>query len=501
MILPRSISLILILVISVPTFQALVFPRRVASIHQRYRQRADGLTSASGTRDDVTDAAIVFEKCLDTLEDAALHARRQFIDERDAGNQEVSNSVDVLAAWNAQDDERPRLLVLGSGWGAHALVKIIDTRKFRVLLVSPRPFFVFTPLLASTTVGTCEYRSITEPIRTSNPTVSFSQGACTAIDPMIQRATVVSALSSSPTPFNVTYDTLVFACGVQVSGFGVPGVDQHTHFLKEIGDAQSVRRALVDALERSLLPDTTAEERARMLTFAVVGAGATGVEFAGELTDFLRDTVRRFYPQLEPIARVLLIHSGPSILPQFDTLLRDAALRSLTDRGVEVVLESRCVRVASDHIELLRRGETSVVPCDVKVWAAGTGPRPLTEQVSVMVWHTRILSLNTHLRSKLSNAPAHRAAHRAARRRAGGRGRVRGRAAREGRRRRVPPRRRRAAGHAARARRRGGRRVDQRTRLGFLRRRRPARRRGLSAADGAGVAARQGIVRPLRLEY
>ena len=77
---------------------------------------------------------------------------------------------------------KPRIVVLGSGWGAHAFVKVIDTSKFDVVAVSPRPYFIFTPMLASSAVGTVEYRSITEPMRSSNPLVEYFEAAALKID-------------------------------------------------------------------------------------------------------------------------------------------------------------------------------------------------------------------------------------------------------------------------------------------------------------------------------
>lgn len=77
---------------------------------------------------------------------------------------------------------KPRIVVLGSGWGAHAIVKVIDTDKGDVVAISPRPYFILTPMLASSAVGTVEYRSITEPMRSSNPLVECYEATATQID-------------------------------------------------------------------------------------------------------------------------------------------------------------------------------------------------------------------------------------------------------------------------------------------------------------------------------
>jgi len=134
----------------------------------------------------VDTAGLVLEKVLDTCEDVALHARRNLF--RPA----VTNGGRAgLASWSEEwscpADSRPRVLVLGSGWAAHAFIKVIDTERFRVLVVSPRAFFVFTPMLAASAVGSVEYRSITEPVRASNPLVSFLEGNALRVDPFSAR--------------------------------------------------------------------------------------------------------------------------------------------------------------------------------------------------------------------------------------------------------------------------------------------------------------------------
>ncbi len=78
---------------------------------------------------------------------------------------------------------KPVVLVLGSGWGAHSLIKVIDTDTYDVVVVSPRNHFLFTPMLPSTAVGTVEFRSLLEPIRTSNPCVTYLEAECDSLDP------------------------------------------------------------------------------------------------------------------------------------------------------------------------------------------------------------------------------------------------------------------------------------------------------------------------------
>ena len=109
------------------------------------------------------DISRAVEELSNTAEDAVLHLTR-------------------LPAWlNPETAERSgrRVVVLGTGWAAHAIAKVVDAQKLDVCVVSPRNYFVFTPMLAAASVGTVEYRSILEHIRSANPTIGYYQGHCT----------------------------------------------------------------------------------------------------------------------------------------------------------------------------------------------------------------------------------------------------------------------------------------------------------------------------------
>lgn len=351
----------------------------------------------------------VVTRGLDTVEDALLLARRVAATNVDP--------IDCLAAWEDETDARPRLLVrspvsirkplgfclfsvltqtsspdpdsssqiIGSGWGAHALTKIVDADLYRCLVVSPRTYFIFTPMLAASSVGTVEYRSITEPMRAANPRAAFLQGVVQDIDPMAREAAVCIGAPDQPEGTEcqqLQYDICVYAAGVQASASAVPGVREHCRFLKELGDAQELRRAVADALERASEPGLSDTERRQKLTLVVVGGGPTGVEYCGELSDFLLDAVTRLYPALLPYAQVLLLHGGREVLPQFDPALRQQALAKLRDRGVRVMLNTRVECVTSPfRLEVREKsGETtSPLECGLIMWAAGTGPTRLTE--------------------------------------------------------------------------------------------------------------------------
>lgn len=131
--------------------------RHILSKQQRLSMTVDDKVESSLYR----DIALLSTKALDTVEDAVLHFRRAFL---------PSYQESITKEWMKNTSfpgrrHKPRVIVVGSGWAAHAFLKICETDGYEVVCVSPRPYFVFTPMLASTAVGTVEYRSIVEPIR------------------------------------------------------------------------------------------------------------------------------------------------------------------------------------------------------------------------------------------------------------------------------------------------------------------------------------------------
>lgn len=291
---------------------------------------------------------------------------------------------------------RKRIVVLGSGWGAASFLKGIDTDIFDVTVISPRNHFVFTPMLAGASVGTVEYRSITEPIREINRKAKFLEATATDVDPETQLVTCQSVVcdgnSCDIAEFTVRYDRLVITVGAQTNTFGIPGVREYCCFLKQVEDARRIRTAIVNCFERANLPGLTEEERKHDLTFAVIGAGPTGIEFAAELRDFIEQDGPKYYPNLVKYVRIKVIASSSTILAPFDKSLQEDAIAEMNraprivDPAVrrllpprfkltELLFESRVTEVTEKTI-LLKDG--SVIPYGLAVWAAGNGPIPLT---------------------------------------------------------------------------------------------------------------------------
>lgn len=331
------------------------------------------------------------EKAVEILEDAVEGLFSQ--DER--------GEADFLRNDGGEDGRatKERVVVLGTGWGAAALLKGIDNRRYDVTVVSPRNYFVFTPMLAGASVGTVDYRSITEPIREINRQANFLEAIATDVDPKTKTLTCQSVVcdgnSCEINEFSVPFDRLVVAIGAQTNTFGIPGVREHCNFLKQVEDARRIRTAIVNCFERANLPGMSEEERVNNLTFAVIGAGPTGIEFAAELRDFVEQDGPKYYPKLLKYVRIKVIEASSTVLAPFDKSLQEEAIaqmnrnvefkdpnvyRLLPERFklVELLLDSSVKEVTSKQI-LLNDGNT--IDYGLSVWAAGNGPLPLTLQI------------------------------------------------------------------------------------------------------------------------
>ena len=124
-----------------------------------------------------------------------------------------------------------------------------------------------------------------------NNKVKYLEAAATEIDP---KTNIVSCIaiecegnSCETKEFDVAYDKLLYSVGAQTTTFGTPGVEEYCNYLKQVGDAQQIKNAIVNCFESAGLPNLTDEEIEKELTFVIVGAGPTGIEFAAELLDFI----------------------------------------------------------------------------------------------------------------------------------------------------------------------------------------------------------------------
>jgi len=248
------------------------------------------------------------------------------------GSSTIGQHIRVLVRYTSSSgDKRPKrpekIVLVGAGWAAFRFLKDIKKQKYDVTVISPRNHFLFTPLLASTTTGTLDFRSIIEPIRTRNKDVTFYHASCSDIDPKNQTIKC-EGYHSDQAPFYCSYDWLVIALGAANNTYDIPGVREHTQFLKELADARAIRTRIIECFELASHPNTPPEKRRELLNFVIVGGGPTGVEFAAELSDFFWEDLNKYFPNV-PIneVRITLLEASDKILGAFAQTLVNYALK------------------------------------------------------------------------------------------------------------------------------------------------------------------------------
>lgn len=187
-----------------------------------------------------------------------------------------------------------------------------------------------------------------------------------------------SKATLEPWKFKVSYDKLVIASGSEASTFGIKGVKEHAIFLREVYHAQEIRRKLLLNLMLSDVPGISENEKCRLLHCVVVGGGPTGVEFSGELSDFIIKDVHERYSHVKDYIHVTLIEAN-EILSSFDVRLRQYATNQLTKSGVRLV--RGIVKDVQPEKIILNDG--TEVPYGLLVWSTGVGPSPFVSSLQV----------------------------------------------------------------------------------------------------------------------
>lgn len=253
---------------------------------------------------------------------------------------------------------KPRIVILGSGWGGYTVAKRLDKTKYDVRVISPANHFLFTPLLPSTAVGTLEFRAIQEPIRTIPQLGKYYQAKAHGLDP--DRKVVHCEGIFKQLHFDVAYDYLIVSAGNKTNTFGIPGVADNEGrgerssvlFLKHLYHARAIRNRILECFERASANNVTAAERTRLLSFIVVGGGPTSCEFTTELYDFIHDDVSHWYPDLQDEIQLTLVEAGPGLLPSFHQSLSAHYLQRLQQRKVHVKLDTAVTGVHDAYFPL-----------------------------------------------------------------------------------------------------------------------------------------------------
>jgi NADH dehydrogenase len=274
-------------------------------------------------------------------------------------------------------------VIIGGGFGGLFAARALRRSNVAVTLIDRAQHHLFQPLLYQCATGILSEGQITAPLRQvlrRHRNVECVMAEVTGIDAGRQ---VVQARRPLGEEIDFGYDHLIVAAGVQQSYFGHDEFAALAPGMKTISDALTIRRRVFGAFEMAETATDPAEQQ-HWLTFALVGAGPTGVELAGQIRELATKTLRREYHHIKPEdARVLLFDGGHAPLASFGPRLSQIAARTLDDLGVEQHMHSIVTDV--DAAGLLVRGPDGTstrYPAGVVLWTAGVGAPPVAAAVA-----------------------------------------------------------------------------------------------------------------------
>lgn len=267
-----------------------------------------------------------------------------------------------------------RIVIIGGGFGG--LFTALDLAGAgSVTLVSPEDHFLFTPMLYEYLSGEVEAWHIAPYYKELlDESVHFVRGVTTEIDLAAREVTVEGRQRK------LGYDVLVLAVGGITNYWNIEGAEQYAMPFRKLAHADALRRRMVEALDH-VPPDAAPQDARRALTFAVVGAGASGVELSTKMADLLRDAFKRRALPGEP--RVMLIEMSDQIVPGMGDEIRTFVEDALKESRVEVHTSTRVRRVTQNGFTIEHNGEVTDVEAAGVVWTAGVRVNPLIERLNV----------------------------------------------------------------------------------------------------------------------
>jgi NADH dehydrogenase len=268
---------------------------------------------------------------------------------------------------------KPKVVIIGAGFAGVEAAKKLGKHKVNVLLIDRHNYHTFIPMLYQVATAVLYPHQVIYPLRRlfrGFPTVNFLQANVNKVDFDNQ------IIYSEEIP--IDYDYLVIATGSQSQFLGVTGAPENSLPMRTLHDAMAIRNQVLTNFEKAA--NVTDEQQiTRLLTFVIVGGGATGVELAGSLNELIRNAFKKDYPNLNSdIARVILLQSGEKLFPSYPQKLGNYTEKYLRRQGVKVHLNSKVSKVTSEAVYL--KDNTSIFT-DTVIWTAGVlAATPETKQ-------------------------------------------------------------------------------------------------------------------------
>jgi len=279
---------------------------------------------------------------------------------------------------------KPRVVIIGCGFGGIEAVRVLSKAAVEITLIDRTNHHLFQPLLYQVATAGLSAPAISGPIRhilrgeMRRGNLTILLGEVSRIDAGAKSVLLEDRGMADGGPERIDYDYLIVAAGATHSYFGNDGWADHAPGLKTLADAFNIRRRVLLAFERAEREAEMARRNA-YLTFAVVGAGPTGVEMAGMLAEIAQHTLPEEFRRIDSRrTRVVLVEGGPRVLSAFSDKLSQKALEQLRSLGVEVLTNAKVSTIDADGLSYeALDGSTRRLDAQTVVWAAGVAASPL----------------------------------------------------------------------------------------------------------------------------
>jgi len=279
---------------------------------------------------------------------------------------------------SATTNERPKVIIIGGGFGGLSAAQVLKSSPVDVTLIDRRNYHLFQPLLYQVATGSLSAGEIAAPIRgilghQKNTRVWL--GDVEDIDPVAKRVLLADGAS-------LEYDFLIVAAGSKTSYYGHDDWQQWAPGLKSVEEAITLRHKILYAFEVAERIPEPAERRA-WLTFTIIGAGPTGVELAGAIAEIAQQTLRHDFRSIDPEdAQIILLDGAPRVLTTFPEDLARHAVQSLAKLGVQTKMGAMVHELTRDGISYVANGSTQTLSTKTVIWAGGVTVSPLTKTLA-----------------------------------------------------------------------------------------------------------------------
>jgi NADH dehydrogenase len=278
-------------------------------------------------------------------------------------------------ATETKSGPKPHVVIVGGGFGGLYAARTLARHDVDITVIDKENYHLFQPLLYQIATAALSAGDIASPIRSilrKYKNVRVIMGEVTDIDLAGKRVILQDG--------DFHFDYLVVATGATGTYFGHDEWAEHAPGLKTIEDALDIRRRIFCAYETAEAHPEGSDMRNALMTFVVIGGGPTGVEMAGAIREIASQTLKSDFRAIDPSkSQVILVQSGPRILPDYPEDLSDSARKQLEGMGVEIRTGNRVTNITKDGVFI---GDT-FIPARTVIWGAGVAASPLGKSLGV----------------------------------------------------------------------------------------------------------------------